>query len=955
MLGAHPSKGSVVLFFALFVLACDPLTLPPNSLDSHDGGDGIKLPDNTVTGDAAVAERSDAAVSARADAGVQDAPGEGALDGGTSTLDAGLSAQDGGPVAQDGGREDAGAHTLGDAGSEPHVGGCVLGACENGGTCIDDQGTITCTCQPGFGGERCEVNIDDCSDGACQNGGVCQDAVNGFHCACPLGFTGLHCETNLDDCTASACLNGGSCIDGVNSFSCVCPDGYAGSHCEMCPSATSCTTDADDCQPNPCFHDGVCTDGVNAYQCSCPTGYSGARCEVDINECAANQCKNGSTCVDGVGTYSCSCPSGFSGTYCQTNLDDCGSNQCQNGAACVDGLNSYSCSCLAGYSGTYCQTNIDDCAANPCKNGGTCTDGVNAYTCSCKAGYTGATCQTNIDECSPNPCQNGGTCTDGVNAYSCACKAGYTGSTCETNIDDCATSPCQNGGTCIDGVNAFTCSCAIGRSGSTCSDVADPCDAHPCQNDGVCINGGDGVSYQCACPNGFTGTECESVSAATTCSNLWSSVLTFYNNAVTLGGCDAYPAAREIVGSLMNLENQTVTINSKSYAPCVDFRCDSSYVYVVSTNLPFYDPPSWLPGATASPPSTNLIFRIPFTPTKVTSSAQYVDVSSLGASCDDAYQYMVGLTTTELAQEPYGFCTMSPNGTKYVRDGSTYYRRTNCLIGNGVMINGEQIYGSNEAKAGDAWGNPAFYYPDVGTSSELYYKSSSGSQRPGLDLCGTHFHHHGINASCYERDGNREPIHTSYTNADVKGLFDFAKWIYDDTCSDESEIVGWMPDGIPIKGPCVCMARDSDGLCTDARHVRSSYVYTGLNAWKGSASSSSSAATDLASYEGKTCTSDSQCGTSGNMECTWSVFDDASVSSGTVVEKRCVTIKYAWCNHIYHDRSSLDTTADGIQYLDRCNGVQSADGYAYHATGSFPYLPSCMRYEPSSSIQDSTL
>jgi Notch-like protein len=555
--------------------------------------------------------------------------------------------------------------------------------------------------------------------------------------------------------------------------------------------------------------------------------------------------------------------------------------------------------------------------------------------------------------CSPNPCTHSGACRSVGTTFACDCASGYTGTTCASDIDECAATPCQNGGTCTNSTGSYTCTCASGYKGSNCETAKGPCDDHPCDNNGVCV-ASTASSFSCVCPNGFTGTLCETITSATSCSNLWSSVSTFFSGTLSLGTCDNSDGARSIVASLMNLSDTNVVINNKSYAPCIDFKCDSSYVYVVSTNLPFYDPPSWLPGGKNSPPSTNLVFRLPLTKTSITSPAQSSvgDSSTLGASCDDAYQYAVGLTTSDVAQEPYGFCSMNARSSKYFWDGSSYYRRTNCLTGNGFTIDGQVIYGSNEAANG-SWGNPVFYYPDTGSSSETYYQSS-GKSRPGLDFCGTHFHHHGVNARCFERDSDRMPTHSEYTTADIRGLFNFSEWIYKNDCTDESPVVGYMVDGTALKGPCVCMTRDSAGACTKALPVRGSYVYSGLNAWKGSSSSTSTEASEFATKEGTACTQDSQCGTSGQLECAWSVFSDSGAAQ-TVVEKRCVALNYAWCTHSYVNRSSVSADTAGVAYLDRCNGITSADGYAYHVTGSFPYVPSCFKYEPSDSLTDSTL
>ena len=49
--------------------------------------------------------------------------------------------------------------------------------CRNGATCYNTgQGEYTCSCQPGWKGQNCEIRIkDECSEHKpCQNGGTCQ-------------------------------------------------------------------------------------------------------------------------------------------------------------------------------------------------------------------------------------------------------------------------------------------------------------------------------------------------------------------------------------------------------------------------------------------------------------------------------------------------------------------------------------------------------------------------------------------------------------------------------------------------------------------------------------------------------------------------------------------------------------------------------------------------------------
>jgi hypothetical protein len=51
-----------------------------------------------------------------------------------------------------------------------------------------------CSCQSGFEGNHCEINIDDCRDHKCQNGGQCEDLINNHRCICLSYYYGDNCE-----------------------------------------------------------------------------------------------------------------------------------------------------------------------------------------------------------------------------------------------------------------------------------------------------------------------------------------------------------------------------------------------------------------------------------------------------------------------------------------------------------------------------------------------------------------------------------------------------------------------------------------------------------------------------------------------------------------------------------------------------------------------------------------
>lgn len=64
--------------------------------------------------------------------------------------------------------------------------------CFNNGTCVDQVGGYSCTCPPGFVGERCEGDVNECLSNPCDPRGAqnCVQRVNDFHCECRAGHTG---------------------------------------------------------------------------------------------------------------------------------------------------------------------------------------------------------------------------------------------------------------------------------------------------------------------------------------------------------------------------------------------------------------------------------------------------------------------------------------------------------------------------------------------------------------------------------------------------------------------------------------------------------------------------------------------------------------------------------------------------------------------------------------------
>ncbi|KAM5237967.1 neurocan core protein [Ctenodactylus gundi] len=77
---------------------------------------------------------------------------------------------------------------------------CENNPCLHGGTCHTNGTVYGCSCDQGFAGENCEIDIDDCVCNPCENGGTCIDEVNGFVCLCLPSYGGSLCETDTEGC-----------------------------------------------------------------------------------------------------------------------------------------------------------------------------------------------------------------------------------------------------------------------------------------------------------------------------------------------------------------------------------------------------------------------------------------------------------------------------------------------------------------------------------------------------------------------------------------------------------------------------------------------------------------------------------------------------------------------------------------------------------------------------------
>ncbi|HEY3357818.1 MAG TPA: hypothetical protein VGQ83_31490 [Polyangia bacterium] len=375
---------------------------------------------------------------------------------------------------------------------------CAPAACSGHGDCAVTGTTLSCTCQPGYAGGRCETcdatggyhadghggcTTDPCTPDPCagQPDRVC-DATGTCLCRAGTHEDGGACVPD-DTCRATTCAGHGACSAAGGHVTCACDPGWAPPNCQACDAAGGyhadgaggCTTDP--CTPNPCteLHRVVCTADQGAARCGCDAGYhdAGGACVVD-ETCTSSSCHGHGACAVVGGVAGCACDAGYTGPTC----DACaGGFHADGQGGCTD----------------------DPCTPNPCVaplHTVCVADGLTA-TCRCDVtahpdGQGGCT----TDPCTPNPCAAsnqacrtgaaGGPecyapdCDDGDPCTADARVAGVCQHTQRADGTSCVTSACVVGQTCQGG--------ACGGGGPTDCDDHDPCTRDGCDPGAGCTN-----------------------------------------------------------------------------------------------------------------------------------------------------------------------------------------------------------------------------------------------------------------------------------------------------------------------------------------------------------------------------------------------------------------------------------------------------------------------------------
>ncbi|XP_047349033.1 nidogen-like isoform X1 [Vespa velutina] len=418
---------------------------------------------------------------------------------------------------------------------------CIQGreTCGEHSSCVVDEDSFKCVCNPGYqylyeeDGSAICVDVNECSAGnhMCSPDAQCINQEGSHTCHCRPGFSGdgRVCE-KLPSCKDIRCQTYELCVIIENTPTCICGPGFDQSDQGCYPvQHISCDIE-DNCSPNGmCSFDGdkqkhvcICSagyigDGYNCYSendtiteeppqpqcliemCWCPQGW-----RFQDDNCIKEE--EGYTTVDYIRDLSarplpecfeddCVCPWGYDYDHRDEicipipgfNHDTMGPtgfhpscnvvNRCHPYAQCVYVPNTgdYECRCNPGYEG----------------DGMECTK-------------TEVSC-LEVDICDPNA-----SCQHEEPIAKCVCNPGYEGdgTTCSP-IDECNdNSDCLKNERCTYNPTSsrYECTCNVGFSMVDGQCVVADCSTNPsqCHVNAQCVSTGDG-GYKCVCIAGYHG------------------------------------------------------------------------------------------------------------------------------------------------------------------------------------------------------------------------------------------------------------------------------------------------------------------------------------------------------------------------------------------------------------------------------------------------------------------
>jgi hypothetical protein len=334
------------------------------------------------------------------------------------------------------------------------------------------------------------------------------------------------------------------------------------------------------------------------------------------------------------------------------------------------------------------------------------------------------------------------------------------------------------------------------------------------------------------------------------------------------------------------------------------------------------------------------LLRIPLAPALPGDDLE-ADGPEIQDSCIDAYDQFLD-SGQATAREPSHLCLANQNDVAHLREtlasGDTVTTTKIACLGTTAILNsGVVVVGPNEAGMPDPFGNPMFFMPD--NAGEPYLPDDLG-MGAALDLCGGHtggsMHYHGANLACFEQADDGTPAN-SYATASQ--AWDLDTMLHRRVHRSPRRSSAGAPTATQLKAPA-CAPTPTAPII---KRVRSAWVY---------AASARGATTPARPPTSPSSTSRARPTTSAAPAAQLQlpllpvlVADDGP--DGTIVESplrpaRLLVVHPPLRRPLGPPRRRQVRLPRPLQRPTR-----APDGYAYHATLSFPYIQACYRGVPA--------
>lgn len=253
--------------------------------------------------------------------------------------------------------------------SDKHCADQPAELCGLGGTCATVDGVVSCMCDDGYVGPRCELCADRYSRddlGRClplfimagppapvitarDAGMSCERGYHGAACVdCSPGYHKQSGACVLDEiCRVPSCPPNADCDIAAGVVDCTCQAGYAGASCQFCAESfhrdnDRCVAD-ETCASDTCGAHATCKVVKGFATCSCEVGYQGESCDA----CAAGYVKSAEKCV--IDTGGCQPGQHREAGDCVTD-QWCERDSCPEHATCKAVAGKITCPCDPGWS-----------------------------------------------------------------------------------------------------------------------------------------------------------------------------------------------------------------------------------------------------------------------------------------------------------------------------------------------------------------------------------------------------------------------------------------------------------------------------------------------------------------------------------------------------------------------------------------------------------------------------